>query len=1095
MKKNKTALTSVLIILSAVVMQAVITYGVNGGPAGCSPWEAALFTMQQSYTGDYSNASGTFRLYGGRTANDDLCLHSNSSDASPKVCLEGGAKVEVTGSTDVAGAIDATGDIDSDTTITSGGGVTSGGCSMASVGDIECVSHITSTTGNLVSTLGKVEAQFADINHGVSAATGTFSGLLTADSAEIGGGFHSTGCTISNLGVIQCDDTINTDSDFYGDDIYISDDGFFTGRLIATDGMYIGYPATYGVDSAGIGTFASGTTIQGKLNVTGTIDPTDIILSGNLATAIVDITQAGAGDDIEGTGATWSITKAGLADFATVTLTTENYAYNSAVQKSYVDAMASGQDPAKQLANVKASPNFAIGTWPRSGSTTLDGISCVVGDRVLITEETGADKPYNGVWEIAIPWTRPSDFNTTAEATESAWVIVESGTNRHDSGWYLATAPTTLDAASPNGDMDWVTFTGGGVATTPNIKQVLTAGSNANNRYIIGMGQRAAYPGGFASDSVNVNYLNQAIAAIPTANLQTVTDAGAGTTNAITTAGYTTSFNATASRFISTVAIGSPPMTVTSTTNVTNFNADYLDSQHGSYYMPATTDNWVNTTGDTMTGALAMSGAAGDITFDNSGGTISNSAAGIGVRIADDLEPNSNDTRTMGSNSLHWMGAYIENLYATDAVYVGATGSTSLVNMGPMTFNTSIADTYPSMVVRNYVDNTTGLQIDAYSGNNDNTDRTFLLNSYGKNSTPADFKFGNIEMGIQAATAGSEAGFLKLKTKATGSTPAGGYVSFEMYGSSNEYTILNSPFYIASEYANVDFVVLNTNNSALGAKTKCQHSRGTGVLGQTNDSICEEDVVSYDSGNAEQQYASQTWYIADNTAYSEDAKVVFSGVNAGAKTTWLQWNGVTDMISTSESFSTNVNLAATGSTYLGSNYQNISDLSLYDADYNVYLYNSLDGAKGTKFINTYNGDSAPVTVKFHKKKTTAATDGTDLGVLNFNLTDGTDADKNYAYMSCEVGDYSDKDGKCSMYIAVADSATPFMTWDGAEDQVNVLKDIDGTNATFSGYASATAYWSGATQGQTFCMDFGDSGSHVEVNDGLITTIEIAGNCP
>lgn len=44
---------------------------------------------------------------------------------------------------------------------------------------------------------------------------------------------------------------------------------------------------------------------------------------------------------------------------------------------------------------------------------------------------------------------------------------------------------------------------------------------------------------------------------------------------------------AQATRFISTVATGTAPLTVTSTTAVTNLNADLLDGQHGSYYAVA----------------------------------------------------------------------------------------------------------------------------------------------------------------------------------------------------------------------------------------------------------------------------------------------------------------------------------------------------------------------------------------------------------------------------------------------------------------------------------------------------------------------------
>jgi hypothetical protein len=59
------------------------------------------------------------------------------------------------------------------------------------------------------------------------------------------------------------------------------------------------------------------------------------------------------------------------------------------------------------------------------------------------------------------------------------------------------------------------------------------------------------------------------------------------------TQNLTTTGIITASRFISTVAIGTAPFTVTSTTVVTNLNADLLDGQHASAFVPyvgATTD-------------------------------------------------------------------------------------------------------------------------------------------------------------------------------------------------------------------------------------------------------------------------------------------------------------------------------------------------------------------------------------------------------------------------------------------------------------------------------------------------------------------------
>lgn len=51
-------------------------------------------------------------------------------------------------------------------------------------------------------------------------------------------------------------------------------------------------------------------------------------------------------------------------------------------------------------------------------------------------------------------------------------------------------------------------------------------------------------------------------------------------------AGATFTGNVTAPRFISNIATGTSPLQVTSTTAVTNLNADLLDGQHGSVYSP-----------------------------------------------------------------------------------------------------------------------------------------------------------------------------------------------------------------------------------------------------------------------------------------------------------------------------------------------------------------------------------------------------------------------------------------------------------------------------------------------------------------------------
>ena len=102
----------------------------------------------------------------------------------------------------------------------------------------------------------------------------------------------------------------------------------------------------------------------------------------------------------------------------------------------------------------------------------------------------------------------------------------------------------------------------------------------------------------------------------------------------------------------SSVADGTAPFVVASTTKVTNLNADALDGLDSTDFMSATADNWVDAGGDAMTGALTMnnvvinmSGANADITFDNAGGALTLAGGAItdsagSVNINDDVDIN-----------------------------------------------------------------------------------------------------------------------------------------------------------------------------------------------------------------------------------------------------------------------------------------------------------------------------------------------------------------------------------------------------------------------------------------------------------------------
>ena len=106
----------------------------------------------------------------------------------------------------------------------------------------------------------------------------------------------------------------------------------------------------------------------------------------------------------------------------------------------------------------------------------------------------------------------------------------------------------------------------------------------------------------------------------------------------------------TGNTFVSTIAIGTAPLTVSSTTVVTNLNADYLDGQHGAYYTTAgnlsgtipsavlgNSTQYIGTTAVTLNRASASLALTGITSIDGSSvtvasqGAVANNTTGTGL--------------------------------------------------------------------------------------------------------------------------------------------------------------------------------------------------------------------------------------------------------------------------------------------------------------------------------------------------------------------------------------------------------------------------------------------------------------------------------
>lgn len=126
-----------------------------------------------------------------------------------------------------------------------------------------------------------------------------------------------------------------------------------------------------------------------------------------------------------------------------------------AANKDYVDSVAQGLDP-KQSVRAASTANISS----LSGPQTIDGISLVAGDRVLVKDQTTASQ--NGIYVVAASaWSRSNDANVWDELV-SAYVFVESGTTNADNGYLCTVDPAgTLGTTA----VTWVQFSGAGQIT------------------------------------------------------------------------------------------------------------------------------------------------------------------------------------------------------------------------------------------------------------------------------------------------------------------------------------------------------------------------------------------------------------------------------------------------------------------------------------------------------------------------------------------------------------------------------------------------------------------------------------------------------
>lgn len=74
-----------------------------------------------------------------------------------------------------------------------------------------------------------------------------------------------------------------------------------------------------------------------------------------------------------------------------------------------------------------------------SGAQTIDGVSCVAGDRVLVKDQSTTTQ--NGIYKVATgSWTRVPDFDGTGDSRTGTLVFVTGGSSNANTFWRVSTA-------------------------------------------------------------------------------------------------------------------------------------------------------------------------------------------------------------------------------------------------------------------------------------------------------------------------------------------------------------------------------------------------------------------------------------------------------------------------------------------------------------------------------------------------------------------------------------------------------------------------------------------------------------------------------
>lgn len=162
------------------------------------------------------------------------------------------------------------------------------------------------------------------------------------------------------------------------------------------------------------------------------------------------------------------VTAATSANINDLTAPTADYGFNGfkitgladptsaqdAATKQYVDSVAQGLDP-KASCVAATTANITL-----SGTQTIDGVAVIVGDRVLVKNQTLPQN--NGIYVVAAStWSRSLDMDAWSEVP-NAFTFIEDGTTQADTGWVTTASAGGTLGTTP---IPFVQFSGAGTYT------------------------------------------------------------------------------------------------------------------------------------------------------------------------------------------------------------------------------------------------------------------------------------------------------------------------------------------------------------------------------------------------------------------------------------------------------------------------------------------------------------------------------------------------------------------------------------------------------------------------------------------------------